>query len=133
MALIGNRWSTALLGAAFQGAQRFKDFEERLAAPPAMIADRLRTFCDLGVLVSVPSEDRPDWSEYHLTDKGRAFFPVVMNTLDWGQRWFHAPEGPAFVYRHPACGQQFRARLACSVCREHLTGNDVERSTDSHT
>ena len=123
MALIGNRWSSALLGAAFLGAHRFKDFEQRLGAPPAMIADRLRTFCDLGVLTATPN--------YRLTAKGRAFFPVVMCTLDWGHRWFRAPEGRALIYRHTECGRIFTPRLACDQCREPLRGGSdvtIERT-----
>src|SRR6185312_11240530 len=41
MALIGNRWSAALLGAAFLGATRFGEFEQRMMAPPTIVADRL--------------------------------------------------------------------------------------------
>jgi DNA-binding HxlR family transcriptional regulator len=119
MALIGNRWSAALLGAAFLGARRFTDFAERLGAPPTTVADRLRTFVDLGVLESAEGV-------YHLTAKGRAFFPVVMCMIEWGHRWFRAPEGPALVYRHPECGQDFQPILACDRCQEPLRGRDVE-------
>jgi DNA-binding HxlR family transcriptional regulator len=118
MALIGNRWSAALLGAAFLGARRFTDFAQRLGAPPTTVADRLRTFVDLGVL-------EPADGAYHLTAKGRAFFPVVMCMIDWGHRWFRAPEGPALVYRHPDCGDEFRPRLACDRCQHLLHGTDV--------
>jgi DNA-binding HxlR family transcriptional regulator len=131
MALIGNRWSSALLGAAFLGAHRFKDFEQRLGAPPTMVADRLRTFCDLGVLRSAPGTERADWLSYHLTAKGRAFFAVVMCTLDWGHRWFKAPEGRALVYRHTDCRRIFTPRLACDQCREPLRGGSdvtIERT-----
>lgn len=125
MALIGNRWSAALLGAAFLGAHRFKDFERSLGAPPTMVADRLRTFCDLGVLTVSPGLDRSDWLSYHLTAKGRAFFPVIMCTLDWGHRWFRSPEGRALVYRHTECRRTFTPRLACDQCRDPLRGSDV--------
>jgi DNA-binding HxlR family transcriptional regulator len=125
MALIGNRWSSALLGAAFLGAHRFKDFEQRLGAPPTMVADRLRTFCELGVLEPSPGTERPDWLSYHLTAKGRAFFPVVMCTIDWGHRWFRAPEGRALVYRHSECRRVFQPRLACDQCQNLLRGNEV--------
>ncbi|MFI5915904.1 winged helix-turn-helix transcriptional regulator [Dactylosporangium sp. NPDC051541] len=134
MALIGNRWSSALLGAAFLGAHRFKDFEQRLGAPPTMVADRLRTFCDLGVLDPAPGTERADWLSYHLTAKGRAFFPVVMCTLDWGHRWFKAPEGRALVYRHTECRRIFTPRLACDQCREPLRGGSdvaIERKEPS--
>jgi DNA-binding HxlR family transcriptional regulator len=114
-ALVGNRWSCALLGAAFQGARRFRDFEERLSAPPVVIADRLRTFVDLGVLAA----------DYRLTAKGLAFFPVAVHTMEWAQRWFRSPEGPALVYEH--AGHAFRPRSACSRCALPLRGDAIDR------
>jgi DNA-binding HxlR family transcriptional regulator len=125
MALIGNRWSAAILGAAFQGLHRFRDFEQRLGAPPTIVAERLRSFCDLGVFEQAPSAERADWLSYHLTEKGRAFFPVVITTIDWGQRWFRAEEGPALVYTHRGCGRDFRAQLRCDACAAPLRGNEV--------
>ncbi|TQK50611.1 HxlR family transcriptional regulator [Streptomyces sp. SLBN-118] len=118
MALIGNRWSVALLGAAFLGDRRFGQFQQRLGAPPTMVADRLRTFCALGVL-------RATGSDYRLTAKGRAFFPVVMTLIDWGQRWYAAPEGPTLVSVHRSCGREFLPRLVCSECGERLVERDV--------
>ncbi|SDH15907.1 winged helix-turn-helix transcriptional regulator [Klenkia brasiliensis] len=126
MALIGNRWSSALLGAAFRGATRFGEFQTFLGAPPTVVSDRLRTFTDLGVLAPRPDPERADWAQYHLTDKGRAFFPVVETTLRWGQDWFRAPEGPAVVQVHRGCGQTFEPCLACDVCRSRLRGADIE-------
>jgi DNA-binding HxlR family transcriptional regulator len=125
MALIGNRWSTALLGAAFMGATRFGEFEQRMGAPPTIVAERLRTFCDIGVLEQSPNPRRPDWVVYHLTDKGRGFFPVLASVLEWGQRWFHAPEGPAMRMEHTRCRRTFHPRLMCSVCHERLRGHTV--------
>jgi DNA-binding HxlR family transcriptional regulator len=125
MALIGNRWSTALLGAAFMGATRFGEFEQRMGAPPTIVAERLRTFCEIGVLQQSPNPRRPDWVVYHLTDKGRGFFPVLASVLEWGQRWFHAPEGPAMRMEHTRCRRTFHPRLMCSVCHERLRGHTV--------
>lgn len=126
MALIGNRWSMALLGSAFMGASRFGQFEQRMGAPPTIVAERLRTFCNLGVLVQKPNKQRPDWMTYRLSAKGRAFFPVVVAVVVWGQRWFHAPEGPALLLQHRSCRRSFRPRLLCSACGESLRGHAVE-------
>jgi len=38
MAIIGSRWSSAILGAAFLGASRFSEFERLLGAPPSIVA-----------------------------------------------------------------------------------------------
>lgn len=133
MIMIGNRWSMALLGAAFLGATRFGEFERRMGAPPTIVADRLRTFCDVGVLEMHPNPQRPAWVAYHLTDKGRAFYPVLSAILEWGQRWYQSPEGPALRLEHTQCRRTFHPRLMCSVCKERLRGAAIQvvRSNDS--
>ncbi len=121
--IIGNRWSTAMMGAAFAGAARFKEFEQRLGAPPAIVAERLKSFCDMGILEQRPGRERAEWAEYHLTEKGRGFFAVVMTAVDWGQRWFRSPEGPAMVFDH--AGHRFVPQLSCGHCLAPLHGADI--------
>ncbi|MEO9329477.1 winged helix-turn-helix transcriptional regulator [Gordonia aurantiaca] len=125
MELLGNRWSAAMLGALLLGATRFGELAERTGAPPAMVADRLRRFTELGVITTEPVRTRPDWVAYRLTDKGEAFFPVVVLMIAWGQRWFRAPEGPAIVFTHRECGQRFEPRLICSECGQALHASEV--------
>jgi len=126
MALIGNRWSVALLGASLLGATRFGEFEQQMGAPPNIVAERLRTFCQLGILQKRPNEQRQGWVVYRLTDKGRMFYPVVASLIEWGQRWFHAPEGAALRIVHTACGGTFHPRLVCDHCERRLRGASVQ-------
>lgn len=123
--LMGNRWSAGMLGAAYLGARRFSEFQRRLSAPAAVIADRLRRFQDLGVLTADGGDPRTDRAVYHLTDKGRAFFPVVMTAIEWGQRWFRAPEGPAVLFRHRGADHDFSVWLRCSACSGVLAGREI--------
>lgn len=125
MAIFGNRWSSALIGAAFRGLTRFSEFETSLGAPPTLIADRLRVFQAIGVLEPIDNLGRSDWMQYRLTAKGRAFFPVVLLTLQWADRWYHAPEGPALTVSHHACGNPLVAVLQCDQCGRQLAGADV--------
>jgi DNA-binding HxlR family transcriptional regulator len=129
MALIGSRWSSAVLGAAFLGATRFTDFATMIGAPPTVVADRVRSFTDLGVLEPVEVDGRPDRSTYHLTKKGRAFFPAVASFLAWGERWLPAPDGPAVLATHRRCGRAFVPELACSTCDGELTRRSVGVTT----
>lgn len=126
MELIGNRWSIAILGASFLGVTRFSDFQKRLSASPTIIADRLSAFADLGVLQQVPTAERADWMEYRLTAKGLAFMPVVLLVIQWGHRWFRAPDGPALVMHHVPCGSELQVILTCSGCHEPLRGHTIE-------
>ncbi|GAB7068369.1 helix-turn-helix domain-containing protein [Mycolicibacterium hodleri] len=118
MNILGNRWAFALLVAAFVGTTRFNDFAGQLGAPPGSLTDRLQILTASGVL------DATD-GRYQLTEKGRATFPILITALQWAQRWFAAPEGPAVLLRHESCGGAFDAVLACDQCAGALRGADV--------
>lgn len=130
MSIFGNRWAAALLVAAFLGTTRFTDFQNQLGAPPSLLAERLQTFCTIGVLTTLPTDRTgPEPAAYLLTDKGRSLFPVLIAVLQWAQRWFQSPEGPAMVITHHGCGANFIGELACDGCDERLIGGHVEALT----
>lgn len=118
MSVMGNRWGFALLVAAFVGMSRFTEFQTQLGAPPGSIADRLSIFTANEVMTLAGNR-------YQLTEKGRALYPVLVSALQWAQRWFRAPEGPAVILTHTACGRRFIAVLACDQCAQPLTGAQV--------
>jgi DNA-binding HxlR family transcriptional regulator len=128
--LIGNRWSASALAAAFLGARRFTDMLLMMGAPPTIVSDRLRTFCQMGVLETVTAKAGSGRVEYRLTDKGRAFFPHVMVMLEWGDRWFRAPEGSATLLTHTTCGGEFHPVLHCSACARELRGSQIQVGGD---
>jgi len=124
MSVFGNRWAAALLVCAFLGTSRFTDFQTQLGAPPSLLAGRLQTFCANGVLC-VARQTGPTRARYQLTEKGRAFFPVIITALQCGQHWFHAPEGPAVLITHLGCGEPFTGELTCDQCAQPLKGTQV--------
>ncbi|CAB4601584.1 MAG: transcriptional regulator [Actinobacteria bacterium] len=117
MAVIGNRWSAAVVGAAVLGARRFRDFERALGVPPTVLTERLRSFVALGVL-----DD--DGAAYRLTTKGAALFSIVIALVAWGERWVPAADGPAVLATHVACGAPFVPAWSCSEC-----GGELRRDT----
>jgi DNA-binding HxlR family transcriptional regulator len=119
MSVFGNRWAAALLVCAFLGTSRFSDFRTQLGAPPSLLSGRLQTFCANGVLCTSRE------TNYQLTEKGRAFFPVIIAALQVGQHWFHAPEGPAVMLTHLGCGKPFVGQLTCDQCARPLKGAQV--------
>lgn len=126
MAVLGNRWSAAIIGAAFLGTRRFSDFQARLKAPAALVADRLKVFCDIGILQAAAHPKRSDWSEYHLTPKGLAFYPVVATAIGWAQANYRGQDGPALVLTHRRCNHTFVPQLICDQCSQPLAGNSIE-------
>ena len=105
------------------------------AAPAAVVADRLRVFCAIGVLQAAAHPVRSDWSEYHLTPKGLAFYPVVATAIDWAESTYMSSEGPALVQTHTTCGADFVPSLVCDQCAQQLTAGSIEivphRDTDA--
>ncbi len=118
MSVLGNRWGFALLVAAFVGINRFTEFQSQLGAPPGSISDRLSIFTANGVLATADNR-------YRLTEKGRALFAVLVVALQWAQRWFVAPEGPAVILTHTGCGARLSAVLVCDQCAEPLSGTQI--------
>ena len=120
MTILGNRWSFAIMVAAFVGTNRFTDFAEQLGAPPGSLSDRLQ------ILVANQVLD----NRYQLTEKGRAVLPILVTALDWAQRWLVGPEGRAVEVTHTACDGLFHAVLVCDQCGEPLRGRDIGPDAD---
>lgn len=127
MELVGDRWSAVLLGAASFGATRFGVFAEWTGAPSAVLADRLRVFTELGVLSEHPAPEHHRRVTYHLTRKGREFFPVVATMIEWGRWWFGVPDGGSLSIGHRGCAGPFSPRLVCSHCSGPLQAGCLHR------
>jgi DNA-binding HxlR family transcriptional regulator len=119
----GERWSLLILrNAAFAGVTRFTDFEQRLGIAPNVLAARLELFVAEGLMTV--SRAPTGYGEYHLTEKGLDFKPVIIALTQWGDRWA-APEGPPIEYQHHGCGGPVRAVLGCDRCGSAVAVPDV--------
>ncbi|ALG87035.1 winged helix-turn-helix transcriptional regulator [Gordonia phthalatica] len=122
MTVFGNRWSAVVVGAVFQGIRRYADFESALRIPPNVLAERLRVLVEQGFVET--AKRGSGRSEYRLTSKGAAFFPVVALTLLWSDHWFADADGPAMNWQH--LDHDFAARLVCDRCGAGLAAEAIE-------
>jgi DNA-binding HxlR family transcriptional regulator len=95
---VGEWWSILILSDSFNGLSRFDEFQENLGIAPNMLARRLKSLVEAGLLERRRYSERPPRYEYLLTQAGRDFRPVLWALLAWGNRHF-APEGPSVVVR----------------------------------
>jgi DNA-binding HxlR family transcriptional regulator len=117
--VLGDRWSTCILGGALLGMRTFTQFQRELQVSPDVLSDRLRRFVDHGVLSSGPTG-------YRLTDRGRATFPLYATLTAWGDRAFAADGlAPGLRIVHRACGAVLDTRMACTGCGSVLERTDV--------
>jgi len=121
--ILGDRWSTVLLAAAFLAHGWLMVFESELGVAPSILSDRLRRFTEFGVLAQHDLPGRGH--EYRLTDKGLAFFPTFAFLVDWAQRWHPGVPGSDIAMTHTACAKPFRPFLRCDACREPLARGEL--------
>lgn len=110
--LIGDWWTPIVLREAFLGRRRFEEFQQALSLSRGVLAQRLARLVDEGLLAKRRYEERPARYEYVLTDKGRAFYPVLAAMWRWGSDWLweEGSEPPLDLYDRES-GRPLRPRL----------------------
>lgn len=128
MALLGNRWSSIIVAAALTGISRFRDFEKHLGPPANVLTERLSELCTLNIMEQVQLPERPDWSEYQLTEKGISTFPILAILVDWAEKWRPDAEGKVMLRTHNKCNKPFTGILKCDHCHQKLSGDSIDIS-----
>ncbi|WP_328616757.1 helix-turn-helix transcriptional regulator [Amycolatopsis sp. NBC_00355] len=111
--IVGERWTLLIVRDAVFGVRRFSDFLEHLGTPRAVLTERLEFLVREEVLTRVPGPGKR--SEYELTAKGLALWPVVRSLSAWGDEYY-APEGRRRVFVHESCGGEVTPAGACVTC-----------------
>ncbi|WP_117194858.1 winged helix-turn-helix transcriptional regulator [Rhizobium terrae] len=102
---VGDAWSFLILRDALGGSTRFDDFQRNLDIAPNILSGRLKALDEAGLMERRRYSDHPPRDEYHLTERGRDFRPIMQALLAWGNRHF-APEGESVVIVNRETGRQ---------------------------
>jgi DNA-binding HxlR family transcriptional regulator len=119
--VVGEWWTLLILRDAFEGTRRFDDFQSSLGLARSVLTARLRRLTEHGVLERRAYQERPPRYEYHLTEKGRALFPIIAAMLKWGDDWAPGENGPPAILVHDTCGEPMHPVLTCPHCRGDVT------------
>ena len=86
--VVGERWTILILRDLFlKGPRRFQDFQESLAGvAPNTLSARLKDFEAAGFIERKVYSEHPPRLEYHLTERGKSFGPVMRALREWGLR-----------------------------------------------
>src|SRR5262245_23186579 len=87
--VIGERWTLLILRDLLrEGPLRFQQSEQSLpGAAPNTLSARLKTLEANAVIATRLYETHPPRYEYFLTEKGKAFAPVLKALHTWGERF----------------------------------------------
>jgi DNA-binding HxlR family transcriptional regulator len=120
VAVLGERWTLVILRQAFLGARRFEDYQRGTGVARNILAERLRSLVEHGVLDRRPYNEHPPRFEYRLTGKGRDLYPVLVALLQWGDKHAGLEGDPPLVLHHVSCGERCEPRLVCDHCGEDI-------------
>lgn len=88
--LIGDKWTLIILRDMFRGKKRYGEFQEAPEnIPTNILASRLKTLVESGLIEKVRYQEKPARYEYVLTEKGDDFGPVLQAMIRWSHK--HVP------------------------------------------
>ncbi len=85
--LMGDWWTPMVMREAFLGRRRFDEFQKSLSLSRGVLAQRLSRLVEEGLLEKHLYQERPPRHEYLITEKGRAFYPVLAAMWRYGEDW----------------------------------------------
>jgi len=125
MTVIGDRWTFLILREAFFGVRRFSQLARNLGITRNLLARRLESLVEAGVLDRTIYNQRADWHEYRLTDRGRDLYDIVLAVLRWGDKHLAGPEGAPLLLQHNPCGHDTKGITVCEHCRQPIDPRQV--------
>jgi DNA-binding HxlR family transcriptional regulator len=124
--LIGDWWSPLIVRDLFLDVARFDELIEDLGISRNLLARRLKSLTEKGVVERTAYQRRPTRYEYRLTAAGRDLVPAILALTAWGDRWARPKEGSPILFVHKSCGHEFSPRVTCSACGEVITADAVK-------
>ena len=123
--IIGDRWTSLVVAAAFFGLQRYDDITASIGIATNILADRLKLLVDIGVLNRVAYQERPKRFEYHLSEMGRDLYSYTITIHEWTDRWLIKEGESPLNLRHVPCNEPLLSEVVCSGCEQPLVPADV--------
>ncbi|MCF3961046.1 winged helix-turn-helix transcriptional regulator [Streptomyces fuscigenes] len=122
--VVGERWTLLVVRDAFYGIRRYKDFLVHLGIPRAVLASRLQSLEQAGVLEKQRYQQSPPRDEYVLTEAGIALWPTLLSLGKWASGHLEGVDTPR-SFLHVACGSELGAYGQCPACGDVVPAGDV--------
>lgn len=86
--VVGERWTLLVLRDIMNRRRKFKELLESCEGiSPNLLADRLKRLEERGMIERRFYSDHPPRAEYRLTEKGKAFAPILQELYKWGREY----------------------------------------------
>ena len=123
--VLGDRWTQLVLASFFLGAHRYDEILQHWNIATNILASRLKTLVETGLLQRRLYQRGPDRYEYILTPKGMDIYPIIVALTLWGDRWLSASRGVPLILHHRPCGVHLDPVAVCDRCGRELVPHEV--------
>ena len=123
--VIGDRWTPLVIRDLAAGLTRFDLIQRNLGISRKVLAERLSTLVERGIVAREPYQQNPPRYDYGLTEKGEDLALVLLAMKRWGDRWVFGNIELPLLFRHDACGTIGDPVPTCPGCGAHVRARDV--------
>lgn len=117
LVLTGDMWTIKIVRAVFLGRRRFQDLREGLHISDPVLARRLKTLVQGGLLGTQTYSSRPIRRDYLLTPAGLDLWKVMLAMWAWDRTWAgHQHHSARLQMHHLGCGQIAQPVFGCGAC-----------------
>ena len=101
LGVLGERWTFLIVREAMDGVTRFAQFRDALGIAPDILADRLATLVEYGVMSRAPYQEPGSRTRYAytLTPAGKELHVALGLLQQWGDAHLPRPAGPTIERR----------------------------------
>ena len=105
--------------------RRFEQWQDNLGVARNVLAARLKSLVQHGVLEPRPYSERPPRNEYVLTAKGKDLYGVLVTLHGWGAKHVYGETDCGIEMVHSTCGHTLTPRIACGCCGEIVKPREI--------
>ena len=125
LSILGERWTLLVLRQLFLGLRRFDEIQRDMGIASNVLAERLKTLVDEGIVERRAYSERPKRYEYRLTEKGRDLQPILLQLVRWSDEHMPVPGGRIREAIHLDCDHVFHPVETCSHCGGEIHAGNV--------
>jgi DNA-binding HxlR family transcriptional regulator len=118
--LMGDWWTPVVMREFLAGPRRFDQLQKRLEVSRATLTQRLERLVEEGMLERRQYQPHPPRYEYLLTEKGLAFWNVLVAMWRFGEDWLFGEEGPTIALKDRDSGRRVKAIVVDEATGEPL-------------
>lgn len=124
---LGDMWTLLVVRETLNGVTRFSQIQRNTGIAKNLLAERLATMVDDGLLERHDIGRTGVRHEYRLTPKGRALAPVMVAISQWGNAWLFDKGREPIKLVHRKTGEALGPLLPSTAAGEIISWRDVQK------